>query len=104
MSRTIGLLMLFTAVLAAGCGSTSSPGYGVREVERVFLEAGVPFQEELRPAPASPYLRPLSDADPFKQLAGDAKGLEAILIATNPKTFASRIAFVFDPRPVLTWR
>ncbi|HEY1564534.1 MAG TPA: hypothetical protein VGF72_07625 [Gaiellaceae bacterium] len=80
----------------AGCGS--SHGLTARQVERAFSRAGIPFASEQDRTPTNPYLRasrPQSILLP-RRAQPYAKHVTAFLIATNPVTFRSEIAYVFD--------
>jgi hypothetical protein len=92
-ARQCGLIAL--VLLVVGCGSRGT--HSAREVERVFLAAGVPFQSEHLPNAA---LRP-ADAviglpgPPEAQKAAVAH-LQAVLVSSNNRAFSAQIAYVFD--------
>ena len=78
--------------LAAGCGSSGT--HSVRDVERAFAEAGLPFEQELL---RNPYLR-RSNVDFV--LPGRARPLSrhvtAVLGASSASKFTLQLAYVFD--------
>jgi hypothetical protein len=82
-------------LLGAGCGSPHT--LSIRDVERTFLSAGVPFQTELRP---NSYLRPTNDAialpGPRGAQQAAAAHVQAVLGFFNNKNFNMRVAYVFD--------
>jgi hypothetical protein len=93
------LLVLVPVLLAIGCGSTKAKTYSVRDVERVFFQAGVPFQVELLPQ-SNPYLRPpagntLADL-PLPR--GSIKHLQAFLGKQDAATLAVEMVYVFDSK------
>ena len=122
MRRTVFLLALVPVALAVGCGSTTAHSsakatgspYSVRDVERAFFQAGVPFQAEMLPQ-SNPYLRPEADtlADSVPLPKGDSKHVQALLVGLNRATLASEMAYVFDTKksadealrakPLSTW-
>ncbi|MGA9762365.1 MAG: hypothetical protein WBQ14_08085 [Gaiellaceae bacterium] len=125
MTRTAFLLALVTVALAVGCGSTTAHSstkatggpYSVRDVERAFFQAGVPFQTEMLPQ-SNPYLRPpagsaLADAVPLPKGDSKSKHVRALLVGLNRATAASEMAYVFDTKksadeavrlkPLSTW-
>jgi hypothetical protein len=97
VTRLLAWMMpCWLVLLAAGCGSP--PTHSVREVERAFLAAGVPFESEQRP---NPYLRPLNGpiwlpAPSAEQRAAMAAHVQAVLVSVNNKTFSSQTAYVYD--------
>jgi hypothetical protein len=94
LAASSAAVMLFAV---AGCGGSSHP-LTARRVERAFFQAGVPFANEQDRTPTNPYLRasrPQSILLP-RRAQPYAKHVNAFLIATNPVTFRSQIAYVFD--------
>jgi len=79
-------------------GCDGSQQLTARQVERAFWRAGVPFASEQDRAPANPYLRaPRQQSIALPRRAQPfAKHVTAFLIATDPVTFKSEIAYVFD--------
>ena len=119
MRRAIVSLVLVSALFAAGCGSTKAKSatgstHSVRDVERAFFQAGVPFQAEMLPQ-SNPYLRPagttLASAVPLPK--ANSKHVQAFLVGLNRATAASEMAYVFDTKksadeavrakPLSTW-
>lgn len=86
-------------VLAALTGCGGSHLLGVREIERAFWRAGVPFQTEQDRTASNPYLQP-NPKSPLLELPGRARPLTshviALLIAVNDRTYRNRFAYVFD--------
>jgi hypothetical protein len=82
-------------LLGAGCGSPHT--LSIRDVERTFLSAGVPFETEQRP---NSYLRPMNYAialpGPRRAQRAAAAHVQAILGFFNNTNFSTRVAYVFD--------
>ncbi|MDX6486589.1 MAG: hypothetical protein QOF43_1742 [Gaiellaceae bacterium] len=79
--------------LAVGCGG-GQRSHNVRDVERVFHDAGVPFRTETVP---NPYLQGNQLVLPGK-LRGDPieQHVQAVLGRSNTEHFTIAIAWVFD--------
>ena len=98
----VSLVVLVPLVLV-GCSSTNAKAkaYSVRDVERAFSQAGVPFQKELLPQ-QNPFIRP--EAGSGSTLAtlplpgGSHKHLRAFLAQQNAATFSMALAYVFDSK------
>jgi hypothetical protein len=93
MRAPCGLIAL--VLLVVGCGSPGA--HSAREVERVFLAAGVPFQSEQLP---NPDLRPANPmiwvpGPPGSQRSAVAH-VQAVLLASDNTTFSLQMAYVFD--------
>jgi hypothetical protein len=77
--------------------ASSSHPLSARQVERAFWRAGAPFASEQDRKPTNPYLRASRQSIPLPHRAQPfAKHVSAFLIATNPVTFRSEMAYVFD--------
>ena len=88
-------------MITAGCGS--SHGFSVRDVERAFFKAGVPFEHEqlVNTQPANPYLKPRQGPVTLPRKAKPLfEHLQAVLTkGANPATFTGGIqAFVFNSK------
>jgi hypothetical protein len=82
-------------LLGAGCGSPHT--LSIRDVERTFLSAGVPFETEQRP---NSYLRPITNPIGLPGPRGAQRAavahVQAVLGFFNNTNFNTRVAYVFD--------
>ena len=103
--RALLLLLLVPVSLAVGCGSTKAKSatgstHSVRDVERAFFQADVPFQGEMLPQ-SNPYLRPPAGTTLASAVAlpkANGKHVQAFLAGLNRATGATEMAYVFDTK------